>query len=295
MMTTFARVCAVTVGVVQGWGSGSTFLARRPVIQPEELLNTVIAGTDQDAAAAPDSHPGAAQLVARLKKLAETEVDLDRNGHLDRHELVDYAVGIRDAERDQYTEEEMARWDRNRDGHVAMEEIEALLGAREMTPEVAAAMKVVEVKFAGVDFDGSGSLDRDELHLFLHPELHADALQLEAQQQLSQLDINQDGGVDSRELAAAYSDDAAYDASYTAHEVAIYDHNKDGKLDVHEMEELVEGHKYVQHIVGDLITLLDTDKDGRISMSEFDTDHRVLLASEVIEDWLYASRGRDEL
>lgn len=294
MISAAARVFAVGVAGVQGWGSGGSFLARRPVLNPQDLIATVVTG-DDPAAPVPEAHPGTQEVIARLHKMATEQVDLNKDGILDRHELVDFAVVLRDGEREKFTAEEMARWDRNGDSLVELAELHGNLDSKTMTPELQAALAVVEEKFHGVDFDLDGGLNRDELHIFLHPELHTDALQLEAEQQFAQLDTNQDGGVDLRELGSAYSGEAEFDDAYTSHELDIHDHNKDGKLDIHELEELVEGHKYVEHMVGQMITLLDRNKDGRVTMKEFGADHRLLLAAEAIEDWLYSSSGRDEL
>lgn len=283
----------VAAAGVEGFGfsSSSSFLARRSVMAPQELVHTI---TDVDPTPADETPSGMALMMERLKRVAREGVDANKDGYLARQELVDFALDTREAERQKFTAEEMLRWDRNGDGKVELPELHGLLDKKEQSEEVSAALAVVNEKFQSVDFDSDGALNQDELHIFLHPELHTDSLQLEAQQQMIQLDLNGDHVVDVGELAQGFLGEAQ-EEHFSSHELELHDHDKDGVLDVHELEELVEGHRFVEHMMSELISLLDTDNDDRISLEEFDVSHPLVLASEAIEDWLFSAHGRDEL
>jgi len=279
----WAAVSRTAEGSASAPTVGLGFMARRPEPSPLSVLDPE-----------PEPASGSLAVVSKLREIARTQVDLNGDGVLERQELVDYALLMKDAERDRHTTAEVQRWDRNGDGVVELSELFGKLSKQDPSERVKKAMKLVEERFRVADEDRSQYLNADEMHIFLHPELSPAALNLEAGLQLNHLNANGDAGVDIDELAAAYIGDPTFDEEYHRYEFRIHDVDHDGLLGLEEMRELVAGHRYTDYTIAEMVTALDENKDGRITLAEFDSDHNVLVSSPAMEDWLYFS-SHDEL
>mmetsp|Transcript_28907 Transcript_28907/g.69486 ORF Transcript_28907/g.69486 Transcript_28907/m.69486 type:complete len:300 (-) Transcript_28907:93-992(-) len=298
------RVLLIAILCVEvcSWSLSSAFLSRKPLrglnTQPqvEEVTHSVTEEAPVDDRLARDLRG----LATQLHTIARNKVDSNQDGHLDLDELRNFARYLREKERDVNTRDEMARWDANNDGKVMKEELYGDLAMLNNNDVIATALKLMDEKFAVSDKNQDGMLGKEELMIFLHPELDQAAIDLEAQQQFNQLNRNGDAGVDFNEYQAEFGTTVGSDSidtlrfSQDLKEFKLHDHDNNGLLSVEEMRELVHGDKYLHSTLDDLFTLADHDKDGLISLAEFEKqDHSRLIESEVLEDWLYHSH--DEL
>lgn len=295
------KCSAVFLGVqgAAAWGSSLGFLSRRPVEEPKQPAVSVT----EEVNSSPAPHEASShfqQVVSDLHKMAREKVDVNQDGHLDSHELASFTHKLREKERHMSTSEEMSRWDTNKDGKVELAELHGDLSKLPQTEAIQNALRAMNEKFELCDSNKDGSLQKNELMVFLHPELDPAALALEARQQLEHLDRNKDGGVDLNEYQVEFGSLGNDDAEsltpthLDAKEFHLHDHDGDGKLNLAEMKELVEGHKYIHSAIDDLIGSIDNDNDGRISIDEFEShSHSQLIDSVALEDWLY--HRHDEL
>mmetsp|Transcript_70554 Transcript_70554/g.187975 ORF Transcript_70554/g.187975 Transcript_70554/m.187975 type:complete len:304 (+) Transcript_70554:192-1103(+) len=291
---------------VSAWGSSLGFLSRRPLRGQhvaDQPQGTLLLSTPTSSGMSNNSSELAGNwksMVTDLHRIAREKVDADGDGHLDHSELVAFSMKLREKERHASTAEEMARWDSNRDGSVELMELHGDLGSLPESDVIRRALKSMKEKFLLCDRDRDNRLSREELMIFLHPELDPDALALEARQQFDHLDRNRDGfvvlGEDQVEFGSLAGDDSTQltPSHMDVKEFKLHDHNNDERLSLKEMEELVAGHKYVHGAIEEFMGGVDRDSDGRISLHEFEShDHHKLIDSIALEDWLYHSH--DEL
>jgi Ca2+-binding EF-hand superfamily protein len=238
-------------------------------------------------------HMGAnAEVAAAFKGWEEgfKEADGDNNGKLNVEELSALLSRVSSKGQHKMVEESeqsttgtvLDGFDRDKDGEISIQE---LLGHVGDNKDLEAAFKGWEKGFAEADADGNGKLSADELNGLISHASRKDKKKLvkssedeKAKRVMEGFDTDQDGKVSMKELmdhVGGGDVDAAFEGWDQGFKQADLDH--DGHLTLEELSSLIS------HVSGAdqrelveesekqanaMVSSLDTDKDGKISVEE---------------------------
>merc|ERR1712060_153694 len=126
-------------------------------------------------------------------------------------------------------------------------------------------------KFAAADLNGDGFLDSHELPALFYPETHDAVLQVTVGETMRMKDVNKDGKLTPKEFWEA--DESDGDEGELSEEeradFAKLDVNRDGMLDLQELQFWESGHFHTTEAMKKLFEIVDTDNDMHITAEEF--------------------------
>lgn len=232
--------------------------------------------------------------IERLQRVGRL-ADANNDTLLSAQELRQFAEGLRERKRWEHTDAAVASLDADGDGKISMAELGNKLQA--LGRDGGSAIEAQ--RFDAADQDANGVLDRNEFHVFAHPELGGQVLRVEAAYQFERFDEDRNGSVTFAEFKQEAQDDDDFSEDSVREDFDLHDTDGSGTLDSQEFEHLVQGHHLLTHSINKAIGAADTNGDGHIHVHD-EVPHHVegLLDSEFIEDFFfheYTSAGHLEL
>jgi len=123
--------------------------------------------------------------------------------------------------------------------------------------------KLEKAKFTAMDQDGDGYLDIHEIPMALFPEQNTMVLKKLGQAVMAHRDKDGDGTLTAGEMGISQED------SEKLYHFNSHDHNKDGGLDLLELQVWESGLLQSEDNLQHLFHIADTNKDGKVSADEF--------------------------
>lgn len=229
--------------------------------------------------------------LQRIQK-AGVKADSDGNGMLSAEEMLLFAEGVLERQRQAHTKKILTGIDQNADGKVTTHEAEAGLRMREEPQGL--GVQTGQLRFQAADANADGTLDSEEFHSYLHPELRKETLDVESTSRLRIMDINKDGLVNVNEFVAdaRHGDEGDFSEEDARADFHAHDADNNGILDEAEFTGFVRGDVLLWAQVQHTVAAGDHDADGHIHLQD-ELPHRIMqiLDSEFVEDYLLQGHG----
>lgn len=246
---------------------------------------------------------------ARLKELA-IKMDKDKDGFVDRVELIDWILRSFKLLTQEEAEERFEDEDKNGDGKVTWDEhVSEAFGS---TVKISGSdtedsdLRLLEEDdryFKAADANGDGVLDKDEFPKFSHPSEFPEMKETMYEETMKRKDTNKDGYLTLDEFTSEDPDKPLSNEQYIAEKERFevdYDKNGDRRLDKEEtLSWLLPGNDEIAEQEAEhLLANGDTDNDGKLSIQEIVDHHELFVGSEATDygEHLHnTSRFNDEL
>lgn len=217
-------------------------------------------------------------------------IDTDKDNRLSHSELFDFAEILKNKKRWKHTMSSLSHLDGDGDGSVARAELE------ELGDHIFSTQSSDALRFKVADVDNNGILNETELHVFAHPEIHSDVLQVEAEHQFSKFDLDSDGFISFAEYKREEEAEKDFDISVAWEDFAVHDTDGSQDINMEEFTSLISGRTLLSSHIVQAIAAADSDGDGHIHLhQEVPNSLHGLLSTEFIEDYFYHESLHEEL
>lgn len=161
-------------------------------------------------------------------------------------------------------------------------------------PEAKEVLRRAERRWKNADVDGDGSLSKEELRDFIHPEESQRAGGVAVLEAMEDMDTNQDKKVSLDEYMAHLNkvsgeekEDENWVTAQRGHFTDFLDKNSDGSLDEKEMRDwVVPTYDRSEAEAWRLVSIADHDQDQKLSRKELGDYHEYFLTLLPPEYWV---------
>lgn len=211
-----------------------------------------------------------------------SKIDENRDGKLSIKEVDDFAKSVSHATTMKDLDSILESMDSTKDGELTLAEhlsdvhAEAEDGGEEQMAQLEHRKTVETAKFKAADVNGDGNLDKREMAAMYYPETNEDVFTLTVQESMRQKDVDKNGKLSHKELLDGD------DADLSEHEEAEFaklDADRSGFIDVHELRNWESTHYNTLSSIERFFKHADKDGDKHIDAEEF-SDGEAITASD---------------
>lgn len=192
-------------------------------------------------------------------------VDTNEDGVVTETEAQEWSLKLKDAMHKHQVKQEFISIDKNGDGKITLEELEVTYSDGANSSQQEAHKAEVQKRFTAVDKDNSGSLSIEEVTILMDPGKDTTLMQIEVDEIMGAQDKDKDNSISLEEFLSNEGGTLTDpEKEELTKEFSAYDTNKDGKIDVEELQAVIRDPH--AHELQQMLQSLAADmKDGRIT------------------------------
>lgn len=241
------------------------------------------------------------QMQSKILEALHGRVDYNKDGKLALGEMVRFAQERHFNSANDGAKEILFTVDKNHDGKLSLKEVsdewdlllqqdyQALLNSSDIneTDKALARTEIDKVKeletrkFEAADKDKDGLLNHTEITSMFFPETDPETMEVYIQDLIDQHDHDKNGKIGLHELAPGNDTHAAGQVD-TNHDFHALDEDGDGHLDVEELKPWTDGTFSWHKMLSNVLSLADHDSDKHVTLDELQKSTEV---HKLIQEW----------
>lgn len=263
--------CAFLVGLVFSYlQGGESFSPNLPKITGEKLAELLQMDSQE--------------IKSRMMHIFDF-IDADKDGIISLEEVQEWVKRLKKAMHSHQMTLEFQSIDKNGDGKVTLEELEATYTEGVDKAQLEEHKEEVRKRFVTVDKDGDGSLNMEEISILMDPSKDDALLQIEVDEIFKTQDKDGDRAITLKEFleVEGASSLGPAEKEELEKEFKNYDINGDGKIDEEELKKvIIDPHAHeIKAMIDDFAKEME---DGKLSKEKWESSYEHLSTSVLTDN-----------